>query len=62
MLPSLKQCIFVSQDAIEVRSFLRSDNEQWILTTLNRLEQSLAILALNIEVALSDIYQSIFAQ
>lgn len=61
MLPSLKQCIFVSQDAIEVRSFLRSDNDQWILTTLNRLEQSLEIPALDIEVALSDIYQSIFA-
>lgn len=58
-LPSLQQCIFVAQDEIEIKSFLRTENDEWILTTLEEADQFLAIPALDIKINLSEIYRQI---
>jgi Uma2 family endonuclease len=59
LLPSLQQCVFVAQDEIDVKSFLRSTDDQWILTTLTRLDQLLTIPSLTIDVPISTIYRAI---
>lgn len=58
-LPSLQQCVFVAQDAIEVKSFQRFEKEQWVLTTLEKLEDVLLIPSLDLEISLKDIYRNI---
>lgn len=58
-IPSIQQCIFVAQDSIDVKSFQRSKDNQWILTTLEDLEEMLEIPALNLNIKLTDIYTNI---
>ena len=58
-IPSLQQCVFVAQDSVEVKSFQRSKDEQWILTTLESVEDTLRIDVLNLEIKLADIYTNI---
>lgn len=58
-IPSLQQCVFVAQDGIEVKSFQRSKDEQWILTTLENIEDVLRIDVLNLDIKLADIYTNI---
>ena len=58
-IPTLQQCIFVAQDTIEVKSFQRSKDNQWILTTLESLADKLQIPSLNLVIKLEDIYSNI---
>jgi len=58
-IPSIQQCIFVAQDSVEIKSFERSGN-QWILTTLESLEDTLDIPHLNLSISLADVYINIF--
>jgi len=58
-IPSIQQCIFVAQDSVEIKSFERSGS-QWILTTLESLEDTLDIPYLNLKVSLADVYANIF--
>jgi len=58
-IPSIQQCIFVAQDSIEIKSFQRSKDNQWILTTLESLEDTLSIDSLDLEIKLADIYVNI---
>ncbi|MEM1327825.1 MAG: Uma2 family endonuclease [Bacteroidota bacterium] len=59
LLPSLNQCIFVAQDEIDVKSFLRTSDNEWTLTTLTELDQVLNIPSLGSHLAVSDIYRNI---
>lgn len=58
-IPTIQQCIFVAQDSVEVKSFQRSKDNQWILTTLENLEDTLIIKSLSLELKLEAIYSNI---
>jgi len=58
-IPTLRQCVFIAQDEIEVRSFLRSEDNQWLLTLLNDSEDMLTFPSLGIGIKLSEIYRGI---
>ena len=58
-IPSIQQCIFVAQDNIEVKSFQRSKDNQWILSTLENTEDILYINSLSLKIKLKDIYTNI---
>jgi len=58
-IPTIQQCVFVAQDTIEIKSFQRSKDNQWILTTLENLEDTLYINSLSLEIKLKDIYSNI---
>ena len=57
-IPTIQQCVFVAQDSIEVKSFERADN-QWILSTMESLEDRLEIPYLDLSIELADIYANI---
>jgi len=58
-IPTIQQCIFVAQDSVEIKSFERSGN-QWVLTTLESLEDVLEIPHLNLSISLANVYVNIF--
>lgn len=58
-LPSLLQCVFVAQDEVEIKSFLRTNDDQWVLTTLYQPDQHLEIPILNLTIPVHQIYQNI---
>ena len=57
-IPTIQQCIFVAQDSIEVKSFEHADN-QWIISTMESLEDKLEIPSLDLSISLADIYVNI---
>lgn len=58
-LPSLRQCIFVAQNKMEVRSFLRTEDNRWELTLLEKPHEILEIPVLNVSISLAEIYRNI---
>ena len=58
-IPSLQQCVFVAQDEVEVKSFLRHANGQWVQTALDDIEEVLEIPALQTNISLRTIYRGI---
>ncbi len=58
-LPSLQQCIFVAQSKMEVRSFLRTEDNRWELTLLEKPHEILEIPVLNVSISLAEIYRNI---
>lgn len=58
-IPSLMQCIFVAQDAVEVHSFVRNEEDVWVLTLLSKLEDKLNIVGLNVSIPLADVYSNV---
>ncbi|MFK7936232.1 MAG: Uma2 family endonuclease [Saprospiraceae bacterium] len=58
-IPSLMQCIFVAQDEIEVKSFLRHENGQWVQTALDAIDDVLEIPDLQMSISLREIYRNI---
>lgn len=58
-LPTLRQCVFVAQGEIEIRSFIRSEDNQWILSLLEKPTDVLEIPTLNVSVKLEDIYRGL---
>jgi Uma2 family endonuclease len=55
-IPSLKEYVLVSQRQMLVEHFLRQPNGQWVLTTYNSSEQSVAFPTLNVSVPISSLY------
>jgi Uma2 family endonuclease len=57
-LASLKEYVLVSQDRVRVERYVRQGDE-WLLTELSRLEDSLRLASIRCDVALSEIYRKI---
>ncbi|NJN73625.1 MAG: Uma2 family endonuclease [Limnothrix sp. RL_2_0] len=58
-LPSLEEYILVSSNQYSVDCFRRSENDFWVLQSYQGLDAMLHLKSLNIEVSLTDIYETI---
>ncbi len=57
-LESLREYVLVAQDRVCVERYTRQGQE-WVLTELNRLEDSLVLASIDCQVALSEIYAKV---
>ena len=55
-IPSLKEYILVDSESIYIEAFRKSNNDSWQSAMYNQLQQSLALLFIEVSVSLYDIY------
>ena len=58
-LPSLTDYILVSQDKPVIEHFRRQPNDEWVLSTLDRLDETLRIESIGCSLKLSDVYDGV---
>lgn len=58
-IPSVEQCVFVSQKMMAVESFIRSTEDQWLFKALEQPYDQLVFPNLGIAIKLEEIYQGI---
>ena len=58
-LPSLLHYVLVDQNYLQVDHYQRKDNNQWLLSVLNKEDDCLVIEQLDISVSLADIYAKV---
>ncbi len=59
LLPELQQYVLVSQNKILVESYLRSSDNEWVLTTLRNLTDELPLPWLNLRLSVAAIYDEV---
>ncbi|MBF0574279.1 MAG: Uma2 family endonuclease [Desulfamplus sp.] len=59
LIPSLQEYILVSQFSPLVEKYVRSDKGQWIYTSYEGMDKTIAIEAVKCELILSDIYYQV---
>ncbi|MBF0230815.1 MAG: Uma2 family endonuclease [Desulfamplus sp.] len=59
LIPSLQEYILVSQYSPLVEKYVRSDKGQWIYTSYEGMDKTIAIEAVKCELILSDIYYQV---
>ncbi len=59
LLPELRQYVLVSQNKILVESYLRSSDNEWVLTTLRKLTDELPLPSLNLQLSVATIYDEV---
>ncbi len=59
LIPSLQEYILVSQYSPLVEKYVRSDKGQWIYTSYQGMDKTIAIEAVKCELILSDIYYQV---
>lgn len=58
-LESLQQYMLVSQDRVQVESFLRQPDNRWLLTVADRLEDTVDLDSISCRLLLADIYEDL---
>ena len=58
-IPTVEQCVFVSQKMMAVESFIRSTEDQWLFKALEQPTDQLVFPKLGIDIRVEDIYQGI---
>lgn len=58
-IPSVEQCVFVSQKMMAVESFIRSTDDQWLFKALEQPTDQLVFPKLGVSVSLEEIYMGI---
>lgn len=58
-IPSVEQCVFVSQKMMAVESFIRSTEDQWMFTPLEDAASILSFPKLGVSIKLEHIYEGI---
>jgi len=61
-MPSVESIVFVRQDFPHVDVYTRRDDESWLLTRTSKLEDSVAVEAIDATVAMSEIYRHVVFQ
>lgn len=56
MVRSLREYILVSQETPMVESYFKQDESHWMYTVAKKLDQSIPIRSLDLEIALGDLY------
>lgn len=56
LLPSLREYVLVSQYFCSIEKYLRGDDDIWLYSSCERMEQRIKIEAIDCELLLSDIY------
>lgn len=57
--PALREYILVSQDEPMVQRFLRNDDDTWTLTAVSRMDQSLKLKSIDIELPLAEVFDRV---
>ncbi|MFZ1642406.1 MAG: Uma2 family endonuclease [Candidatus Contendobacter sp.] len=57
-LPSLMEYVLIAQNKVRVEHYIRQDNK-WVLTEMNSLDETLYLASIQCEIALRDIYAKV---
>jgi Uma2 family endonuclease len=55
-IESLREYLLIAQDEFLVEHFVRQDNDSWLYTKANALEETVALPSIECELALRDVY------
>lgn len=58
-MPSVESIVFVRQDFPHIDVYTRRDDESWLLTRTSKLEDSVAVEAIDATVAVKEIYRNV---
>ena len=58
-LPSLREYVLVYQDEPQIEAFFKQDEKTWRYTVARGLEETIRLLSLECDIALSDAYQKV---
>jgi Uma2 family endonuclease len=59
-LPSFQEYILIEPNKVHVESWFKTADDTWNKLTVNELQKNIMLRALNVEIALADIYEHIF--
>jgi Uma2 family endonuclease len=59
-LPSFQEYILIEPNKPHVESWFKTADDTWNKLTANDLQKNIALRALNVEIALADVYEHIF--
>ena len=58
-IPTLRQCVFVAQDEIEIHSFAKNEADVWVHELINSKEAFLNLPSINSKILVEDIYRRV---
>ena len=58
-IPSLQEYVTIAQDAVRVELYVRQSDEVWLLTDLNKQDDTLTLASIGCEIKLADIYRGV---
>jgi Uma2 family endonuclease len=58
-LDTLREYVVVSSDRVQVERFTRQDSGQWLLTAVNRLEDSIELESIGCKLSLKEAYEHV---
>jgi Uma2 family endonuclease len=59
-LPSFQEYVLIEPNKVHVESWFKTADDTWNKWTVNDLQKNITLRALNVEIALADIYEHIF--
>jgi Uma2 family endonuclease len=59
-LPSFQEYVLIESNKVHVESWFKTADDTWNKLTVNDLQKNITLRALNVEIALADIYEHIF--
>jgi Uma2 family endonuclease len=59
-LPSFQEYVLIEPNKVHVESWFKTADNTWNKLTVNDLQKNITLRALNVEIALADIYEHIF--
>ena len=59
-LPSFQEYVLIEPNKVHVESWFKTADDTWNKLAVNDLQKNIALRALNVEIALADIYEHIF--
>ena len=58
-IPSLRECLLVSQTTPEIELYRRENGDDWRILTANTLDSTLELTSIDFRLSLRDLYQGI---
>jgi Uma2 family endonuclease len=58
-LESLRDCVLIASERIQVEHFSRQPNGQWLLTAAGRLEDSITVESIGCTLRVADVYEKV---
>ena len=58
-IPSLRECLLISQDCPEIELYRRNDGDSWSIQTAKSLDSSLELGSIGYTLSLRDLYRGI---
>ena len=58
-LESLREYLLIAQDTYDVEHYVRQENDQWLLSDINRGDASLILVSIQCTLTLADLYEKV---